>query len=206
MSTGRSQARDSAKTFAVLALGLGAGVAAGDSFAQASRCRTSDCFNDGDVRMHEVINDGTIVIYVGRQRCPFLVKVNELYCNLTFLPEVEFIKTRGRTQEVGVNRVCTHDTGLALNTFGFSARDAGPGSTSPTDPFSGADFSCRVMEMRPLTDDELVEIYVQEGIIPPPPPMGPGTISRSEQQQDETTTGSEDEAGGETDNSSPADE
>jgi hypothetical protein len=154
-----------------------------EALAQASRCRTSNCFNDSDVRDFEVVNDETMIIYVGRQRCPFLVRVNQISCDLTFIPDVHFIKTRGRTERFGSNRICIYETGIALDTAGFGSRNLG--GVGQIDPASGRSLDCRVQELRPVTDDELIEIYVDERLVAPPPPIGTGEISRSDDQSAE---------------------
>lgn len=162
----------------VLLLAVGAFAIATDAAAQASHCRTSNCFYDRNIRSHEVIDDDTLIVYVGKDRCPFLVKVNALNCDLTFLPDVEFIKNRGRNQRMGGNRVCVNESGIALNPMVFGQQDRGIVDNS--DPVTGLPFDCRVFELRPVTDDELVELYVTAGIVPPPPPVGTGEISRTD--------------------------
>ncbi len=197
MSLGIGQLSRQALPFAFLLAFGGAVVAPPDAAAQASRCRTSNCFIDNAIRHHEVIDDATVVIYVGQERCPYLVRVDQLYCDVTFLADIHFIKTRGRTQRGGVNRVCTYDTGLAIDPLGqFGVRFPGAAG-GPVDPLSGGSLPCRVMEFRPVTDDELMEIYVEEGLVAPPPPIGTGQISRADEDE-------EGEAESETDGSAGA--
>jgi hypothetical protein len=43
-----------------------------------------------------------------------------------------------------------------------------------------------------ITDDELLELYVERGVAPPPPPIGPGKIEVGEQDAGEGA--SEDQA------------
>lgn len=170
-----------------------------EALSQASRCRTSNCFNDGDVRNFEVLRDDTMIVYIGRQRCPYLVRVNQISCDLTFVPDVEFVKTRGRTERFGNNRICVYETGIALSTGGFGSRNLGTGQT---DPLSGRSLDCRVEELRPVTEDELIELYVEEGIVAPPPPVGTGVISRTDDDaadRDEEADQTDAQAAGPTD-------
>jgi len=161
-----------------------------DVSAQATRCRSSNCFDEHDVRDFEVLTEDTMVVYVGRKRCPFLIRVDSLYCDLTFVPDVGFMKTRGRTDGFRSTRVCTHDVGIGLDTFGFGARDVttDQGANAAT----SQQMACRIREFRPLSDDEIIELYVDQGIIAPPPPVGTGQISRVGDDDEAETESSED--------------
>lgn len=162
-----------------------------DLQAQSTRCRTSDCFTDRDVRDFEILSDDTLVAYVGRDRCPYLLTVDPLFCDLRYLPEVSFVKTRGRTDFGSATRVCTYDLGVGLDPMGFSSRDSRSGSSiriPGEDPARGAMFSgdlpCRLVDFRAISDDEIIELYVDQGLVAPPPPIGTGQISRADEKTD----------------------
>jgi len=177
--------------------------------AQSNQCLLSDCFQERQIRDFEVIDRDTLIVYVGRDRCPYRIEVDELYCNLTFLPEVEFFDRRtnrieavmrGRGQSnnelvdeindditvgggdrgTGNRRVCTYSTSLALRTQGFAEGDGGlpPGETS-----------CRIRSIDTVTDDQLLELFVDEDLILPPPPIGIGDISRADDPDAEPING-----------------
>ena len=172
----------------ILAIALGPAVWPAQAEAQSKRCLEMNCFSERQVRDFEVIDRDTMVIYVGRDRCAYRVQVDSLYCDLTFLPEVDFFDVRERRVALGTGaptadpflirsqpgssseRVCTHDPALALETFAFS-------DTAVEAPYGRA--ACEVLEMDSISDDELLEVYVDEGLTPPPPPIGNGDISRS---------------------------
>jgi hypothetical protein len=160
-----------------------------------------ECFSERQVRDFEIIDRDTMVIYVGRDRCAYKIKVDNLYCDLTFLPEVEFFDRRqrsindrvrgadssdafGRRNEPGRfnERVCTYSNTLAIETFEFA-------DTGTEAPLGRA--PCEVREISTITDDELLEVYVSEGIVPPPPPIGNGELSRSDELTREDGNGSE---------------
>jgi hypothetical protein len=133
---------------------------------------------------------------VGRDRCPFLIKVDSIYCDLRFLPDISFIKTRRRNDQFMATRVCTHDTGIGLNPMGFASRDANPRVTQESiitgrglgdpagDAMFGSDLPCRILDFRPISDDEIIELYVDAGYVAPPPPIGTGQISRAPEDED----------------------
>ena len=183
------------RTTGILAIALGLTVSwSAQVAAQSKKCLEMNCFSERQVRDFEIIDRDTMVIYVGRERCAYKVKVDSLYCDLTFLPEVDFFDIRQRrlargagtdptadafmvrTQSGGMNeRVCTHDPALALETFEFS-------DTAVEAPFGRA--PCEILDLATISDDELLEVYVDEGLTPPPPPIGNGEISRSQPPPD----------------------
>jgi hypothetical protein len=161
----------------------------GDAGAQSKQCLDSECFYARQVRDFEIIDEDTLVVYVGRERCAYRVKVDPLYCNLTFLPDVEFYDARQRVftdrmqgvdssrdllarqhaTGAGNQRVCVYDNTLALETFNFA--------NTPTQAPMGR-VACEVRDIAAISDDELLEVYVDEGLLPPPPPIGSGELSR----------------------------
>lgn len=201
-----------AATLAAIPIAL---LAAAPVSAQSERCLNMDCFYDHQVRSFKAVDSDTMIIYIGRERCPFLVELRGFYCDANFLPDVNFFHERerrmgtaggtSRTNErirrrvfgdrSGANgalgndradgfprndRICMNNAGqYALETFGFSPyiEDSIPSGVA----------ECPVINVTALTDDDLVELYTQDGV-PPPPPIGNGTISRKAPDDDVTGT------------------
>ncbi|MGD8324707.1 MAG: hypothetical protein PVF50_10090 [Gammaproteobacteria bacterium] len=169
--------------------------------AQSGDCLDSDCFYDRQVRDFTVVDNDTVIIYVGHARCPFIVNVRGLFCDLKYLPDIQFFHARERRIDVVTGRrnprqrgfiipgetafdsnerICTNNGSMyALETFGF-------GAALDEEEIGQGRAACRVLDVVKVTDDDLVELYALEGITPPPPPIGNGSISRS---QDSTGTG-----------------
>jgi len=63
-----------------------------------------------------------------------------------------------------------------------------PTSTQPPDRYGNRRSECRITSVTSMTDDEILELYVDHGVTPPPPPMGSGKIEVGEQKE-ETTGG-----------------
>jgi len=194
--------------FLLLGAILGATGIAAPTYGQSNQCLVSDCFVERQIRDFEVIDRGTVIVYVGRNRCPYRIEVDELTCNLTYLPEVEFIDRRenrienvlrGRPQRpeeqiiddvtdrgATNRRICTYSASLAIKTQGFAGEAEGglpPG-----------ELPCRVRSINAITDDELLELYVDEDLVLPLPPVGIGDISRSQDDDDAPAEAPEDEA------------
>lgn len=166
--------------------------------AQSDRCLASECFSDQQIREFQIVDEDTLIVFAGRDRCPFKVTVDGLFCSLTYLPEVEFFRTRDRQLEIlrgnrssrdtGIldpsqdgfgrnDRVCTHNATLyALESFGLAALDP--------DTMPRGRPACEIREIASITDNDLVEILADEQIAPPPPPVGNGDISRREEQSE----------------------
>jgi len=53
-------------------------------------CTVDDCFHERDVRDFEVIDQTTVIVYVGPQRCAFKMELHGTFCDLTFAPELYF--------------------------------------------------------------------------------------------------------------------
>lgn len=180
-----------ATTVFAAALGM-TGVSPGPAAAQSKACLEMSCFSERQVRDFEIIDRDTMVIYVGRERCAYKVKVDDLYCDLTFLPEVAFFDTRLRNLNARVrganptddllgtrsasggfnDRICINSNSIALETFEFA-------DTVTEAPIGQA--PCEIREFDTITDDELLEVYVSEGLVPPPPPIGNGELSRTDE-------------------------
>jgi hypothetical protein len=164
--------------------------------AQTGDCLERDCFYDRQVRDFRVIDSETVVIYVGANRCPYLVKVSGFYCDLKYIPDIDFyhererrfeersIRARGDPLEQAFgrfgsttdgftrnDRICSNNAPqYALDTFGFGAYSE---DQIPVDQ-----AECPVHSVVRITDDDLIELYTQDGMAPPPP-IGNGSISRS---------------------------
>jgi hypothetical protein len=171
--------------------------------AQSTDCLDMECFYDRQVRDFRVIDSNTVIVYVGGQRCPYLVTTQGFYCDLKFIPDIDFFHERqwrqmnrreraddlstrifgrrgGAIGAQGIDRqdgfarndrICENNASqYALDTFGFG-------------PFHQDDVpidqvECPVVSVAKITDDDLVELYTEQGMAPPPP-IGNGTISRS---------------------------
>lgn len=174
----------------------------------AARCETTDCFFERDVRDFEIIDRQTLIVYVGRQRCPFVLELDGFDCDLTFTPEVQFFQGSlgqlGGVSNVSSGQVCSSTrslyvysgildprglmpdsridprTGRQTDSGGFDSPIGGGaggrlGDRPPLDPANAEDV-CRVRDIRSINDDQLIELYVDEGVMPPPPPIGSGEI------------------------------
>jgi len=128
-------------------------------------CSMTDCFFERSVRDFDVLENETVVVFVGAQRCPYLLKLDGFLCDLRAAPYLEFEDIDGR--------ICSFDRSFV---------HAGP--------FGGTrvDELCRILEVKPLTDDGLLEAYVEEGILPPPPPNDPAEIQVREPTEQRPST------------------
>ncbi len=181
------------RVVAVLIVLSGIVMAPASAVAQSKRCLDSNCLNSRQVRDFEVIDRGTLIVYVGRERCPYKIEVSELFCDLTYLPDVAFISVRewqrnsragnsdlsipgpggSSNQLASTRRVCSFNASqFALESFSFA--DIDPGGSSQLRP------PCEIRDISVVTDNDLVELYVDENLLPPPPPVGNGEISRAE--------------------------
>ena len=171
--------------------------------AQSSSCLDTECFYDRQVRDFRVIDSDMVIVYVGSQRCPYLVKTQGFYCDLSFIPDIDFFHEREwrqmnrreppndlgtqifgrRSGAIGAQGIDRHDgfgrndricennaAQYALDTFGFGRFHP---SEAPTDQ-----AECPVVSVVQITDDDLVELYTEQGMAPPPP-IGNGSISRT---------------------------
>jgi hypothetical protein len=163
-------------------------------------CKVDDCFLERDVRDFEVIDQTTVIVYVGSQNCAFRVEVHGTFCDLTFAPELYFHSPgdfeRNNVQNIagaapplsrplGDIRICSNDTGISVDGGAFTEN---PTSTQPPDRYGNRRSECRITSVTSMTDDEILELYVDHGVTPPPPPMGSGKIEVGEQKE-ETTGG-----------------
>jgi hypothetical protein len=137
------------------------------------RCNVTECFNRHQVRNFEVLDSTTLVLYVGAQRCPFLVEFDGTFCDLTFMPggTVAFVPTGVRQMEM---RICARDRHIGIAETPFNTAVAG--ATVP------GQLPCQIRDVASLTDDQLLELYVENGITAPPPPFGNGQIQVKEDE------------------------
>jgi hypothetical protein len=160
-------------------------------------CDVAECFFEREVRDFEVLDERTLVVYVGGQRCAFRIELDGTFCDMTFAPEVYFRFPERRAQE---QRICSYDQGVSVDGGAFT--DSGiddnqfPRSRQPSsaiDPFGerldprfdNRRSQCQVRSIESITDDQLLELYVERGVAPPPPPIGPGKIEVGEQDAEE---------------------
>ena len=110
-------------------------------------CSVEDCFLERDVRDFEVIDQTTLIVFVGSQRCVFKVELLGTACDLTFAPTVNFRSpsdslanggSRPRDDIFGSNlgdrglRVCENDLQIDVEGGAFTER---PLATQQTDSF-----------------------------------------------------------------------
>ncbi len=173
-------------------LGVSATVIADDDDEPVERCEVSTCFNQLRMRSFEVVDDMTMIVYIGPQECPFLVELTGVFCDISFLPGFDVVFTRSdlrrrRNPDVGAgipgqprvneSRVCANDLGMGIAEDVFSF-----GPERDANDLDG--LSCRLQDVRSLTDDEILEIYVDKRFVPPPPPFGTGSVQAPEQAQE----------------------
>ena len=143
------------------ALALLAGCATNPSQVVSPRCDLFDnCFDRDRVRSFEFLDRDTVVVEVGPYRCPFLVEVDGIDCQLAFSGRLMFYDDD--------RRICALD-GAVLITDAFS-------------PVFPQDV-CRVRDVRAVSEDELLERYATSGRIPPPPPTGTGELQVEESSE-----------------------
>jgi hypothetical protein len=136
-------------------------------------CTRTNCFFERNVRDFEVIDQNTLILYVGAQRCPFVVEVDGMFCDLTFSPTLRFTG--------GSDRICAFDRTVVDD-----------------DLFGRPEERCRIRDVRSITDTELVEILVDRGVVAPPAPVGSGQIRVEEPLPSEAAgAGSEEESSAE---------
>lgn len=162
-------------------------------------CGVEECFFERDIREFEVLDQTHVIVYTGAQRCPFHLEVRGTLCDLTFAPELYFSRRNDPDTVVAGGdpgdpfsaieiqrqrrdlRICPND--LAIQVHGGRFTES-PASTAPPDRFGNPSTDCRVSSVVPITDDQLVELYVDRGVVPPLPPMGAGEIEVGEQEEE----------------------
>jgi hypothetical protein len=130
--------------------------------------QSANCFYERDIRSFRVLDNRTVVVLVGRNECPFKLEVDGFFCDLTISSFLAFNDSDGR--------ICTWDRSFVAS-----------------GPFIRDDEYCRVQQITPLTDDELLEAYATNGIVPPLPAKGSGELEVVE--DDAPTAPASEEAG-----------
>lgn len=190
-----------------------------DASAVRRACEVADCFQERDVRDFDVIDKTHVIVYVGAQRCAFHVEVRGTLCDLTFAPELYFRRANeipdGRmprgsepasdraladpfgpfetARERRDLRICSND--LTVEVHGGTFTES-PSPTVERDRFGNARVrtDCRVLNVRAITDDQLLEFLVSRDVVPPVPPMGSGQIEVGEQEEQAAPPATSDEA------------
>ena len=113
--------------------------------------QSASCFYERDIRSFRVLDSRTVVVLVGRNQCPFKLVVDGFFCDLSVSAFLAFNDADGR--------ICTWDRSFVAG-----------------GPFVREDEVCRVQQITPLTDDELLEAYATNGIVAPLPAVGSGEL------------------------------
>jgi hypothetical protein len=176
----------------------------GETEATQRACGVEDCLLERDIRDFEIIDRTHVIVYTGSQRCAFYIEVRGTHCDLTFAPELYFSRlnelpdgtqssaddplesTFGNRMDLSTSssrnlRICSNDLGIQVHGGQFT--ESAP-VTASTDRFGNVRAECRIAGVRSITDDQLVEFYVQRRVIPPLPPMGVGQIEVGEQDEE----------------------
>jgi len=115
-------------------------------------CNTrSNCFNPNNIRAYQPLDNTTVIVFIGPNRCPFQVTMDGFFCSVRGSPQIAFLDFD--------RQVCTLDRTPVV-----------------TGPFSRQDNDCRVRDVEPLNDDELLEIFAEYGIVEPLPASGSGEL------------------------------
>lgn len=167
-------------------------------------CSVSDCFFERDVRDFEVIDNSTLVVFVGNQRCAFRVELDGTFCDMNMAPNLFFRSSRRNVdmdRTYGSNRICSFDRSIGVDGGVFTER-----FDQPPDAFGGRRSQCQIRSVASITDDQLVELYVARGVVAPPPPIGPGRIEVNQEAATESPpaeTSDDAPPGGEANQSTP---
>ncbi len=115
-------------------------------------CNTrTNCFYQRNIRAYQPLDNSNVIVFVGPNRCPFRVTVDGFFCSLRGSTAIAFLDYDGQ--------ICNLDRTIVA-----------------TGPFSRQDNDCRVREVEPLNDDELLETFAAYGILEPLPASGSGEL------------------------------
>jgi hypothetical protein len=179
-----------------------------DAAAAKRACSVEECFFERDVRDFEVIDRTHLIVYTGSQRCAFHIELRGALCDLSFAPELYFSRSGelpdGLTPRGGGPasdraladpfgpvatgrdrrdlRICDNDLDVQVHGGRFTESIS---SNAPPDRFGNPRTDCRIATVKSVTDDQLVELYVERGVIAPLPPMGTGQIEVGEQDEED---------------------
>lgn len=125
-----------------------------------------NCFYERNIRSFQVLDDRTVVVLVGRDRCPYKLELDGFFCDIGMSSFIAFDDSDGR--------ICTWDRSFVAG-----------------DPFSRERQDCRVRQVTPMTDDELLEAYATKGLTPPLPARGSGELEVEEEEAETAATAPE---------------
>jgi hypothetical protein len=173
------------RTMLVACIALGSFVLPPLSLGQSDRC-SSECFNQRNIRDWQILDDSTVILFAGRERCPFIADIDSVTCDVRFLPaflEIRKIELGSRRVTRNLSgRVCTYDPRLE---FVLEVQDFV--NDDPTGQ------GCRIFDLRQVSDDSLVELYVDRDMLPPPPPVGSGEVTKVEDEEPADDSSDEEE-------------
>lgn len=109
------------------------------------------CFFERSIRSFHVLDNRSVVVLVGRDQCAFKVELDGFFCDLNMASFLSFNDADGR--------ICRFDRTIVA-----------------TNPFARDGEFCRVSQVTPMTDDELLEAYATSGRAPPLPARGSGEL------------------------------
>jgi hypothetical protein len=133
--------------------------------ADAPACDpTSNCFYERNIRSFRALDNRTIIVLVGRDRCPYRVELDGFFCDVAMSSFLAFDDTDGR--------ICTWDRASVVS-----------------GPFVRDQEYCRVREVAAMTDDELLEAYATHGHTAPPPAKGSGELEVLEEEPGDASGG-----------------
>ena len=140
------------------AIVLIAGCASNPNPVVSPRCDLfDDCFDRGRVRSYEFLDQDTLIVEVGPNRCPFLLEVDGFDCNLAFAGRLAFYDND--------RRICALDNAVLATSIFVGSYPQGV---------------CYIRDVRAISEDELLERYATSGRIPPLPPAGSGELQVEE--------------------------
>lgn len=128
--------------------------------------QSENCFYERNIRSFRVLDRRTVIVLVGSNQCPFKLEVDGFFCDLGVSSFLAFNDNDGR--------ICTFDRTYIAG-----------------GPFVRQDELCRVQQITPLTDDELLEEYANNGIVPPLPAKGSGELEVVEAERPTATEAAE---------------
>lgn len=160
-------------------------------------CSGMQCFREHSIRDIEYLDQNTLVVFVGPQRCAFRMELDGSYCDYGAGPTIDFVPTGrivpGATSD---NMICLADRPYIVDPMSAASRVGSNGA--PVRGQAGVDAlrsavgghplgtstaarmdpnQCRVDKITALSDDELLELYTEKGAQSPPPPIGSGQVS-----------------------------
>jgi hypothetical protein len=155
-----------------------------------ARCSTMECFREREIRDVQLLDADTMVVFIGPQRCAFRMELDGPYCGSAGFT-VDFDLDR-RSSVLGGQQplICIYDRPYIRDALdNRSAEGVMPGGRGPRPSNTDSFDRCRVEQIIPLSDDELLETYVEAGAQAPLPPVGSGEISVENEEEEGETQG-----------------